>query len=635
MATEEIERLNYYQGQYLGAEDFKTEQAYHRDMRRRHNIAHHTWGIVTGLELVERTEDGVQGVVVYLQPGVAVDGYGREIIVAEPTRLDAADFNRFNNQQPAHYQVWIGYEEEEAERPRFGYEICGEEDQFQRARETFRLRIEPDPPHDDGIVVGGRAVTPPPLPPETPDANTFYVQPDRSVPFQELPEGPPPPRWLVRLGSVNWDAQTQTFQPAAVQDGVSRLKEGRLYVGVVAAELLAPARKLLVRDRATARLPAGTEAQGDDTSVGVLATVEGALRVERLLTARGDVQIHQRKLDFRDANGDKGGVDFHIRRADSGGGGGKDLQIKIGDASAGQNRLAVRSGAADKLTVADNGDTVIDGNVTIRNAKNLTVEGGRIDIKKGSGDPAEWGIKSSGENLQFTEPDDSDRVVFEILDVTGDLTQPVIRLHDEANATLSAQQLIDLTNGGITSLHTHVSASTTQRGMVEIAESNETGTNGGSGARLVIAANDPRMLTQTQKNELTDGGMTNLHHHPNGFLNNVQSVDLAVGNGLPSTSTLEIFLGSNKRIVAMVFLSTVNPTTDLDDGLAADIFKINGARPPTAYTFNNAEYGTDGSDANLMSSFFSGVANRVTFRLRTFDSDQFARASGVVFFEDV
>ena len=53
MATDEILRLHYYERQYLGAADLEDQQTYLRDMRRRHNLGPHTWGIVTGLDLTE------------------------------------------------------------------------------------------------------------------------------------------------------------------------------------------------------------------------------------------------------------------------------------------------------------------------------------------------------------------------------------------------------------------------------------------------------------------------------------------------------------------------------------------------------------------------------------------------------
>jgi hypothetical protein len=53
----EITRVNYYDGQYLGPTDFTDEQAYHVAMRRRHHLAHHTWGLVRGLTLAVDPDD--------------------------------------------------------------------------------------------------------------------------------------------------------------------------------------------------------------------------------------------------------------------------------------------------------------------------------------------------------------------------------------------------------------------------------------------------------------------------------------------------------------------------------------------------------------------------------------------------
>ena len=80
MKPADTKRLHYYERQFLGVRDFQDEQAYHNTKRRRHNLGHHTWGIVTGLDLIEQpVEGGGDGVDVYLQPGMAIDGYGREI----------------------------------------------------------------------------------------------------------------------------------------------------------------------------------------------------------------------------------------------------------------------------------------------------------------------------------------------------------------------------------------------------------------------------------------------------------------------------------------------------------------------------------------------------------------------------
>ena len=84
MNADDIKRLHFYERQFLGVRDFQDEQAYHIEMRRRHLLAHHTWGIVVGLEI----KQGENSEIWVVQPGIAVDGYGREIIVPEPEPLD-------------------------------------------------------------------------------------------------------------------------------------------------------------------------------------------------------------------------------------------------------------------------------------------------------------------------------------------------------------------------------------------------------------------------------------------------------------------------------------------------------------------------------------------------------------------
>jgi hypothetical protein len=620
--AEDIERLNYYQRQYLGATDFKAEQAYHRDMRRRHNLGQHTWGIVVGLELVEKPKEDSSGVDVYVQPGMAVDGFGREIILTEPFKLSGAQFDAFNTLK--HRAVYIAYDEEAEDRPTAGYELCDVENQFSRVRESYQIIVEPKTTAHDDITVAGKVVGPPP----PVNVGDLTIMPDESVPYQELPDDPASSFWLVRLGSANWDGVNQMFLPAAA----GRLLEEREYAGNVTAEILAPDKKLLIRDRATATLlPLTPDKDGADVTEGVGVELEGSLQVDRLLTAKADVQIHGRKLDFRDIGGDTGNVELTIVREDSGGGGGVDLQVNLGDDDKGKNRLAIRAKDKDKVTIADNGDTLIDGNVTVQNEKNLLMDGGQIRLQKKGSDPPEWGIKVDGENLQFTEPDDSDRVVFEILDVAADLDDPVIRLHGEANATLSANQLIHLTDGGTTTLHTHVGATTTTKGMVEIATPGETATNGNSGVRVVIPADDTRLLTQFQKDSLTNGGLTTLHRHPNGILNNVSTLVLHANTG---TDIASVNLGSAKRVVAFIYLRAVDPLASFDqsDGLFADIFRVDGAAPLGDRWFGGDHFGASGTDDNLMRGIYTGIAQELIFRLRSTDN-AVVWAVAIIFFE--
>jgi hypothetical protein len=624
MASNSVERLNYYQRQHLGAQDFIDAQNYQRDMRRRHNLGPHVWGIVVGLELVEReVEGGGNAREVFVLPGVAVDGYGREIVVFRPIPLDPALFLRFSTTN--HYSVWIGYEEESANRDNSAFNC--EDDAFNRTVESFRIYVEPDDPQPNGVMVDGD---------EQGATNTdLRIPRDLSVPYQELPESDLD-FWLIPLGEVRWDGSQ------FIQAVPERLTHGRQYAGLVGADLLAPATTLTLRDRYTVSpLTAG--------HAGVAVEVEGSLQVERDITAKEDIHVDGGMIDFRQGN-EADGL-FHIQRVAGPTAGGSDLQVKIGDDDDGKNRFAVVSkDEEDRLTVLDDGtthihgnttidgtsdihgNTTIDGDVNVLNSHNVRLHGGLLQLGKPAQADPDWALRISGETLQFIQPDDNDRVTFEIFGVDDDNNAATIRLHGNPAATLSAAKLIDLTDGFDTTLHTHVSATTTTKGMVEIANSNETVATGESGARLVIGANDQRLLSVAEKTELTDGGMTTLHSHPNGMLNNVRTVRLSAIDDIPNLVTIN--LGSPQRVVAFIHLSSINPQEDFDSGdsLYADIFRVDGVRRPEWIAWNGDDLGAPNTDDNLMPAVYIGAAQTITFRLRSRQTTR-AWAEAVVFFE--
>jgi hypothetical protein len=86
----EIKRLNYYNSQFLVDTDFNDEQLYHKQMRRFHNRALHTWGVVEGLR-VERVQNESK---VTVSPGVAIDRLGQEIVL--PKRSAAVGLDTFD-----------------------------------------------------------------------------------------------------------------------------------------------------------------------------------------------------------------------------------------------------------------------------------------------------------------------------------------------------------------------------------------------------------------------------------------------------------------------------------------------------------------------------------------------------------
>src|SRR5215212_7412260 len=116
MSSDAIARVHYFTHLFLRTPDFADEQAYHLAMRRRHNLAHHRWGIVQGLEIA------LDGENLFVQPGLAVDGYGRELILSAKTPLLT---NSFDTLGSATLDVWLGYRLLGSDPPQPGYVECG------------------------------------------------------------------------------------------------------------------------------------------------------------------------------------------------------------------------------------------------------------------------------------------------------------------------------------------------------------------------------------------------------------------------------------------------------------------------------------------------------------------------------
>jgi hypothetical protein len=141
-----LQRVHYFDGQMLTARDFQDEQAYHLEKRWLHNRLFHGSGVVTGLEVGE-----AGGTNVLVQPGVALDRFGREIIVPEARRSDAAQPTD-DQGEPAGARLTEGtvslllrYREvgvEPRPLPSNGEEVPG------RIAETYVLKVAVDRPAD-------------------------------------------------------------------------------------------------------------------------------------------------------------------------------------------------------------------------------------------------------------------------------------------------------------------------------------------------------------------------------------------------------------------------------------------------------------------------------------------------------
>jgi hypothetical protein len=256
MTPDEIKRLRYYEKQYLRTQDFQDEQAYHIEMRRRHSIAHHSWGIVTGLEIQQDPTSKIWTV----QPGMAVDGYGREIVVFEPEKLNrTAIANQLLGQSlPALLNIWIAYTVELTNPPAAGYKNCNGKDEFTRIRESFQLVYRKDLVFDD----------------------------TKNLPqaFQNLPDNPKQAPWYIYVGTIIWDKDptnpAQSIVIAAVPvDPVNQKR--RHYVGVVAETAIAPDNQLLIRGKTKSTPPTSPS---DPTYDDVAVELAGTLHITNYLT---------------------------------------------------------------------------------------------------------------------------------------------------------------------------------------------------------------------------------------------------------------------------------------------------------------------------------------------------------------
>lgn len=179
MATDKITRVKYFDRQFLRTQDFSTEQTYHIQMRRRHNIAHHYWGIVHGLEL-GRDEDGF-----YVAPGMAVDGYGRELVLSKRQSLPA---DAFASRARDDLDVWLVYSRRSSDRAPSGYNSCDEKTgaEYYRWQEEPLIRLTPPDPG------GTRPREPSVVPTEI--LNTYGPH--------QAPVDDPKQQWPVYLGRI-------------------------------------------------------------------------------------------------------------------------------------------------------------------------------------------------------------------------------------------------------------------------------------------------------------------------------------------------------------------------------------------------------------------------------------------------
>ncbi len=205
--AETIERLRYFDGEYLRSFDFAAEQNYHLEMRRRLHLALRLWGIADGLEIVENQEGTAKTFAV--GPGVAIDAFGREIFVFNPYQLDDTVLASNLITNPGTYQLVIRYKLDPITPPSAGYGQCNGGNQFTRWQEHYEVLLLPQ------------------------SWSLPTVEPEPTEPLSEKPKQD---GWAVPLGTITLalaaDGKTLLFTGSS--------ENGRRYIGVRAQRIQPP-----------------------------------------------------------------------------------------------------------------------------------------------------------------------------------------------------------------------------------------------------------------------------------------------------------------------------------------------------------------------------------------------------------
>jgi hypothetical protein len=200
-----IDRIRFYDGEFLRAFDFSDEQTYHVEMRRRLNRYLHLCGIVQGLTMVSPSGSYE----VSIMPGMAIDAFGREIYVYAPYTLGDSDVTNNRITSKNTYDVWLRYQKSPGTPPSSGYGNCNQANQYTRWVESFSVTlllspstpfstpgfadVDSDDPSQDqvGVLLG-----------------TVYVDPTSTNATFSQPKFDPNPNRCKLLGVIAQSIQT-------------------------------------------------------------------------------------------------------------------------------------------------------------------------------------------------------------------------------------------------------------------------------------------------------------------------------------------------------------------------------------------------------------------------------------------
>lgn len=219
-----VARPVFAEGQILGAADLAALSDYARGRAERHDRCRHRTGVVTGLTL-----DFSEKPRLFVQPGIAVDALGREIVVPERVELDAISFRLVlggGADADTFYPVLLTSIFRPAQPEGGRWKSCGGAGGAARIEETVQIRFgrAGDEMLLESVAVGDLMAAPSPA------------------------EGAGPP---LLLGFVRWDPALGQFADVADASPSAARQQG----GVNAAVLAGTEGSVLVQPRPAA--PAG------------------------------------------------------------------------------------------------------------------------------------------------------------------------------------------------------------------------------------------------------------------------------------------------------------------------------------------------------------------------------------------
>jgi hypothetical protein len=266
-----ISRPTFYEGQFIAADDLNGVVRQASGWQGRHDRAQHAWGIVSGLALEtapKKTAAGVDFVDVTLAIGMAIDGFGYEIVVGAPQLISPALFDQSSvvtDDPEAWYPVLLAG----IDQPLAPASAGGACTSTQSTRTVEGFQIEFDGAGQQASVDAQVRPT------------GFDVGPGTTATR---------PSWKLLLGYVQWNVAIHRFTKVstAALDGV-----GRRYAGVRAAEVIAPAGEVIVRTHERdvgQKTVVVVTSEGDDALV--VGRQDGAGGITKLLTVTksGDVK---------------------------------------------------------------------------------------------------------------------------------------------------------------------------------------------------------------------------------------------------------------------------------------------------------------------------------------------------------